>query len=173
MRKAERARRSRETETVRALLGRTLSAYGLAEDVREHRIVTEWPAIVGARVAARTRPDGLARGVLWVRVVNSAWLQELSFVKVEIVMRANQILGPPPLCESVRLHIDARTDAGVSDPDDCVAALARRPPPRPYPRRTFDPPDTEHARRIEAETARMDDGELRAALRELRLKVGM
>ena len=63
------------------LLAEVLKRRGVAGAVREQRLVTEWHSIVGERVAARAWPDGLNRGVLYVRVTNSAWLHELGFLK--------------------------------------------------------------------------------------------
>ncbi|MBI4704474.1 MAG: DUF721 domain-containing protein [Deltaproteobacteria bacterium] len=47
----------------------------------------QWEAAVGARVAARSLPLRLARGVLQVRVATAAWASELSLLSDAIVAR--------------------------------------------------------------------------------------
>src|SRR5262249_56053386 len=93
-------------------------------------------------------------GVLYVRVANAAWMQELSFLRDALVDKANRVVGEggdggPPLIRSVRLHVEARRDA---DADDVIAALAARRRPRPA-RRTWPPVDAAARARIAPETA--------------------
>ncbi len=46
-----------------------------------------WRAIVGERIAARTRVASLSKGVLTIRVASAAWSTELSFLEVELLAR--------------------------------------------------------------------------------------
>jgi len=168
---AERRRRTREQQLASNLIERVLSSYGVDRDIREQRIVLEWAAIVGERVARRTWPDGLRDGVLWVRVANSAWLQELSFLRSAMVERANELVGAPPLVREVRLHVGARKE---QDADDVVAALAQRVMFQRRRRPWRPTPATGAAlERIEKETAAVESDELRAAIREARIKLGL
>lgn len=148
-----------------------MRGYGIDRSVREHRIVTHWADVVGEKIAGRTWPDGLREGVLWIRVQNSAWMHQLSFLKGQIIARANEIVGNPPLVVDIRLHLGARKQV---DADDTVAALARHieRAPRPF-RKDFVGATPQQAQQIRAETDRVEDAELRAAIAELRLKVGV
>ncbi len=47
----------------------------------------EWRALVGERVANRTRVGRLNRGLLTLHVATSAWSNELSFLKQDILFR--------------------------------------------------------------------------------------
>lgn len=49
--------------------------------------VRDWRAAMGARIADRTRPLALERGVLVVRVATSAWANELQMLAPELVAR--------------------------------------------------------------------------------------
>ncbi len=49
--------------------------------------VREWRLAVGARIADRTRPVSLEKGVLVVRVATSAWANELQMLAPELVAR--------------------------------------------------------------------------------------
>jgi hypothetical protein len=168
---AERRTRARSELDAAALVVRVLDAYGIDRDVREHRIVLSWGAIVGERIAHRTWPDGLRDGVLSVRVANSAWLQELTFLKQPIIARANELTGDPPLVREVRFHLGAMQQR---DADDVVAALAHRLRQDRKPRhRRYTPASGQRLADINAETAEIDDPALRAAIRGCRAKLGL
>jgi predicted nucleic acid-binding Zn ribbon protein len=162
--------RRKQVEPAARLVRAVLAAHGIADEVREHRLVTQWAEVVGPRVAARTWPDGLSGGVLWVRVVSSSWLQELSFVRDAIAAQANQLLGAP-LVDEVRFHLGERR--GNTDRGDVVAALARRPPSRPVRKRVFTAAAGERLRAIEQETAAVEDREVRDAITALRRRIGL
>ena len=168
---AQRRRRSGEQQLAGDLVARVLTGYGVEREVREHRIVLEWAEVVGERVARRTWPDGLRDGVLWVRVASSAWLQELSFLRPQMVERANRLVGPPPLVREVRLHVGPQRRR---DPDDVVAALARRVRLQRRRRRWRPTPASGAVlARIERETAAVESAELREAIRAARVKLGL
>jgi hypothetical protein len=172
-----RARRGRDARPAGELVEGILRRYGVAGAVREHRLVTEWAAIVGPRVAARAWPDGLANGVLYVRVTNSAWMHELGFLREALAREANRVLGDPPLVKELRLHLGARRARGGADAppdlDDLVAALAAQRRRRPAPRPPRPVPTPAERSRIDRETDAVGDDELRAILRDVRHRLGM
>jgi hypothetical protein len=47
----------------------------------------QWTTIVGPRIAGRTRVGGLFKNVLTVKVASSAWSNELSFLKVDLIAK--------------------------------------------------------------------------------------
>jgi len=57
------------------------------------RAVREWPDAVGPRVARRARAVSFQTGTLVVEVEGSAWLQELSMLKRDLVRQLNRHLG--------------------------------------------------------------------------------
>ncbi len=155
-----------------SLVDQVLRAHGAHAAVREHRLVTGWIDIVGERVAQRAWPSGLQKGVLWVRVANSAWMQELSFLREAIARAADDYLGPPPLVREVRLHLPGKGEP-QNDSEDVVAALARRKRPKKVPPPPRPVPGAETLVRIDAETDAVKDDELRESIRKLRRKLGM
>ena len=171
---ASRPPRRREVTTAKAAVADALAWHGVDAELRAHRIVTEWRDIVGDRVAARTWPDGLTRGgprdqgaqVLWVRVSSSAWLHELTLLKAQLVRSIHDYLGDPPLFDELRFHLGSRpADAG-----DLLAGVRSRLDRR-RPHRTRPVPATgERRAAIEAEVATVADPELRAILREVRIR---
>ena len=160
--------RRRAAAPAAELIGEVLARHGVAVQVREHRLVTRWAEIVGERVAARAWPDGLKNGVLWVRVVNAAWLQELSYLRAAIVERANALLGAPALVRDLRLH-QGRREADRDDPVAALSGRRRHYPPRP----PLPAPTVEAVAAIEAETGRVADPELAVIIRALRRRLGL
>ena len=143
------------------LVRRLLSGYNVAEDVRRRRILTDWRHIVGARIAHNTEPGRVHDGVLDVRVRSSSWMHELSFMTEDIRARINEAMGEPVLVEEIRWilsrprHVDDRP------------LPARRPPPgERYVVRELASPERMAA--IQAESASVDDDELRALIADVR-----
>ncbi len=80
-------------DTLAGILPRLMQDLGLRDAAAGWRVVAEWPALAGERIAKRTRATGFREGTLTVEVEGSAWMHELSFLKRELVRRANQHLG--------------------------------------------------------------------------------
>lgn len=149
-----------------------LDQYNVSGEVHAHRLITDWSHIVGDRVAARTTPmnvgAAMADGVLSVRVANSAWLHELSFIKQRLLARVNDYVGnehnPSPIREIRFFH--GRAPKGRDDElkqartQQQRAKLQRRPLPPPA--------SGDKLERIKQETEHVDDPELRAAIIEAR-----
>ncbi len=67
-----------------------LEKKGLARRVDLAAAVERWSELVGPQVASVTRAEGVsADGVLWVRVVSSAWAAELSLGAPRILAKLN------------------------------------------------------------------------------------
>jgi predicted nucleic acid-binding Zn ribbon protein len=71
----------------------TLKEYGLEEKAHNYSVITEWPEIVGEKVAAVTIPEKLDRGILTVRVTSSVWKYELTMRKAEILRKIHAKYG--------------------------------------------------------------------------------
>lgn len=145
-----RPRHNVEASPLGALLARWLAERKLAGDLRPYRIAERWTEIVGERIAARTRPQGLKGGVLTVAVASASWLNELAFLRTELTARINAIVGESWV-QAVRLV------AGQ------VPSKARtRPEPPPAPTVPVPP---EQLNEVEREVALVSDAGLRHAIR--------
>jgi hypothetical protein len=85
----------------------------------------EWTNIVGQRIAGRTRVGRLQRGVLTVKVASSAWSNELSFLKgqlIEKLKRAGYEIT------DLRFRVDQIADDAVQKRNH---PLAKAPLPQP------------------------------------------
>ena len=80
---------SRPTE-VGKLVGGVLRKAGLADGLEKASASMQWPERVGRAIAAVTRVRSVSGSTVFVEVQSSAWLQELTFRKVEILERMNE-----------------------------------------------------------------------------------
>ena len=158
-------RRARKALPAADVLAGVLGKHGIARELREHRILARWREIVGDQLADRTFPDGLERGVLWVRVKNSSWLHQLSFVKDDLLAKLAQELGDPPLVRELRFHIGPREKIGADDSLAPTVRIRRAPP-----RKRDAPPAATGARlaAIEKEADAIGDDELRDIVLDVR-----
>lgn len=149
-------------------LGNVLSRHGIAKEVREHRILIQWEKVVGPRVAARTTPDALDKGTLWVRVDSSTWMHQLSFLKEDIIAKANALCGQD-IVSDLRLHLGRHT-APTGDPLSAAAQIRRVPiKGRPLP----PPAQGVALAAIEREASGIQDQELRAAIIDVRRRLNL
>ena len=80
-------------EAVGGVLGRVLEGLGLSREMTGWHAVEVWPTLVGPRIARRTRAVAFRDGTLHVEVEGSAWMQELGYLKKDLVQRINHKLG--------------------------------------------------------------------------------
>jgi len=80
-------------ESIARVLPSLLRELGLEAGVLGWRAVEAWPELVGPRVARHARAVAFRDGTLQVEVEGSAWMQELGYLKRDLVRRINQHLG--------------------------------------------------------------------------------
>ncbi len=66
---------------------------GLEEPFGQHLALAYWDKAVGKEIARHTEPFRVKDGVIYVKVDNDAWRNELQFFKHEIVDKLNANLG--------------------------------------------------------------------------------
>ena len=91
-------------EAVSGLIGDVLSKLGFAEQLTEYHAVTIWSETVGEHIGRHTQAEWIENGELMVRVDSHAWIQELTFLKPEIIGKLNARLGSA-IVRDVRFHI--------------------------------------------------------------------
>ncbi|PWW81293.1 MULTISPECIES: DUF721 domain-containing protein [Prosthecochloris] len=69
------------------------SIYGMKRAHEEHHALKVWHTVVGETIARITEVEKFVKGVLYVRVLNPSWRNELSFMKKNIVGRLNETIG--------------------------------------------------------------------------------
>jgi len=105
LRKGPKERTSSEPIGINHVLANVLAKTGLSDDIERYKFVQHWPEIVGEAVAARTKPECIRAKALVVRVSNSAWAQELSFLKEDILAKLKTYLSKEELVEDVTFYV--------------------------------------------------------------------
>ncbi len=90
---------------LRPLLRKLMRDLGLDARERQQRALDAWEAAVGPELAARSRPKAVEGRTLVVLVGDSAWAQEISFMKEDIVSRVNREAGSPAPISDVRTYV--------------------------------------------------------------------
>jgi len=75
------------------VLTAVLAKYGVDKQLDKYDFASRWKEIVGTEVAARTKPDRISHGILFIRVEDSVWAQELSFYQQHILAKIRNALG--------------------------------------------------------------------------------
>lgn len=57
-----------------------------------HQVFARWPALVGAEVSRQAQPSLFRGRVLWVDVSDPIWLQQLQFLKMDLLAKLNKSL---------------------------------------------------------------------------------
>jgi predicted nucleic acid-binding Zn ribbon protein len=161
-RKAPRIPRAFEVMPAASAIGRALALHGLSDEIRAGRLLTEWAELVGAKIAQRTRPDGIHERTLWIEVATSAWMHELNLLRAQLVQGLLERLGEPRLFEDVKFRL-----AGRHRRPPIALRAPRRPPP---PAKPLPMPATGAAREaIVRDVASVDDAELRELIARIRI----
>jgi predicted nucleic acid-binding Zn ribbon protein len=71
-------------------LAEYLKAAGLADRVAQAAVIPEWPRLVGPKIAAVTEPLVITSdGTLFVAVVSSPWMAELTLMEPTLLAALN------------------------------------------------------------------------------------
>lgn len=154
--------RAFQATTAAHAVASALQFAGITDEIRANRLLTEWAELVGAKIAQRTRPDGITDRVLWVEVATSAWLHELNLLKPQLSRGLTERLGQPRLFDEIRFKLAGR---GRRAPTSVPNARARPAVPRTVPM----PATGVRREAIVREVAAVDDVELRELIARVRI----
>ena len=83
-----------------------IKQWGLEGRVWEERLLRDWPTVVGAQVAAHSRPGRMDRGTLVIFVDSSVWLSELTrYIRGPLLANVQRLCGADKV-RSLRLQLD-------------------------------------------------------------------
>jgi len=91
-------------EHIGELVGRLLGKYRKEEDHDLTKLWDLWGDIVGGPIAENTRPAAFKGKLLIVYVSSSTWMQQLQFLKKDIIGKINSVLGED-LIEEIKFRI--------------------------------------------------------------------
>ncbi len=83
----------KEAKPLNQLITQFLKSIGIHERVEENLAIAFWDAVVGEEIARHTEPIKVARGILFVRVDDTVWRNELQFFKTDILQKLNEKIG--------------------------------------------------------------------------------
>lgn len=148
----EKVRRRSYPTPLRSVMGDLFSGTPIGQRLREARIWTLWEEAVGPTVASKARPVQFRDGVLTVAVTSAPWLQQLTFMKKDLVATLNRSCGEELVRE---IFLKAGT----------LPSTTR--PPKPAPPRTVTPLSSQRRQEILEATRDPELAQLLTRLMEL------
>ena len=112
-------------EMIGEILRKVLKKRNIPHTATDRRLLDLWTRAVGPQIAARTLPETLKRGTLYVRVSAPVWLHQLQFLKEEILRKFNELSGKEEI-RSLFFSIGEipSPPPGAADPPPAVPVLA-------------------------------------------------
>lgn len=86
------------------LVGNLMQNYRQSKDIQLTQIWSIWDQAVGGSIAENAQPAAFKGELLLVHVTNSPWLQQIRFMKEDIIRQVNEALGQP-LIKDIRFKI--------------------------------------------------------------------
>jgi predicted nucleic acid-binding Zn ribbon protein len=77
-------------ERIDRVLIRALKSLKIDRRIKEETLLLNWSKVVGDRIASQTVPLRVRDSILFVRVENASWRNELVFLKGKIIKQLNQ-----------------------------------------------------------------------------------
>jgi len=82
-----------EPSSFESVLHELYRKLGLERYAKEFKAVSVWAKVVGPHIARVSEVEKIVGGILYVKVKNAAWRNELNFKKVTIIRQLNQHIG--------------------------------------------------------------------------------
>lgn len=83
-------KRSNYPEQIGKVLAKNLKGLKIDRRIKEESIVLNWNLLVGERISSKASPVKIRDSILFVRVENASWRNELFFMKRKIIEQLNQ-----------------------------------------------------------------------------------
>lgn len=94
-----------EPTAIDSILSSLLKKPALQEGITKYKFVLQWHNIVGADLAARTKPLGIWRNRLTIEVDSSSLAQEIGFHKKAILTRLQNYLEADTVVEDLHFRV--------------------------------------------------------------------
>jgi len=92
---AEKRPKMKRPLQISALLESVFAGKPAQKRIREAKAWQFWEEAVGSHIAGKATPVAFRDGTLTVRVSGSAWMQQLSLMKPDIISHLNSAIGEP------------------------------------------------------------------------------
>jgi len=140
------------------VLGQLLKNHGMESRMLECTLQQHWPEIVGAHIGHHTWPESIRHRKLYLVAENSVWLQQLRFLKPELLAKLSACAGGGVITDIV-LRV------GTPPAPEVEASASAQLPPATAETRATVPDDVQAS--IEAAVQPVHDPALQARLRAL------
>ncbi|OPY12220.1 MAG: hypothetical protein A4E69_02343 [Syntrophus sp. PtaB.Bin138] len=117
----------KKMEPLGPVLQKALKRRHVPFDLEEKRILALWDQAVGPQIAAQTRPSRIRARTLFVAVSTSVWMQQLHFLKENIIRQFNSLAQK----EEIRNiffslgRVDARPATSSAPPPSSASEASR------------------------------------------------
>jgi hypothetical protein len=85
----------RKPQSVHSILGKTLKSLEIDLPLKAYSIWGAWEGIVGETIAHQARPRVIRNRILFIDVSHSTWMQQLQFLKSNLIQKMNAFIGEP------------------------------------------------------------------------------
>jgi predicted nucleic acid-binding Zn ribbon protein len=75
------------------ILQQAIEASKIDVDLDAYRLWQQWKDVVGPAIAENTRPEAIKGKLLLVHVSSPPWMQQLQFLKPELIEKLNETIG--------------------------------------------------------------------------------
>ena len=97
-------KKMKEPARIGDIIDNVLHSFGRNSEMRMVEVWRLWDRIVEKPVAENTRPAAFRKKLLLVHVSSSSWIQQLQFMKEDIIEKVNIALGED-LIEEIKFKI--------------------------------------------------------------------
>jgi predicted nucleic acid-binding Zn ribbon protein len=87
-----RAGKSKRLKQLGNFLPAVLKKMGVSNQVAQQKAVLLWRKAVGQDIGKQTSPNRIENGILFVSVTNPIWMNELVFLKSQIIKKLNELI---------------------------------------------------------------------------------
>ena len=103
--------------SISRLLDKLIKQKNWSKKIKQHTVFELWPEVVGKDIAQRTCPYIIRGSVLWIRVSDSVWMQQLHLQKPLILEQINRRLKGAVISD-LRFQVDSNLDGVDADQAD-------------------------------------------------------
>jgi len=139
------------------ILPKVLKKRKIPVHTRDHRLSDAWNKAVGPIISGNTRANNVKGDTLFVKVSNSTWMQQLQFMKQDIIDKVNAVLKDQTI-KNIYFSI------GDVSPAPLKNGQKQTPDFNQYPLRERD------RKLIEESIASVPDEELKSILKQVMTK---
>lgn len=119
-----------QPQSIEKLLNSLIASKGWKGRVEIHKVFTFWDTVVGPDIAKQAQPYVIRKNILWVKVSDSVWMQQLHLLKEMLLEKLNKRIRKEKLAD-IRFQLDVDLELqGNKGHEEIVA-----PPSLPDPGR--------------------------------------